>query len=285
MPAAYARVQVPAAAQVLAILRYLGQQAGPVSASAVARDLSLPRSTTYHLLAALVSDGFAVHLPEERRYALGATAHELGTGYARQAPLQRIARFPLRGLVARTRFTAHLAVLQGTDVIYVIEERAPRQQPLVTDAGIRLPAHRTASGRVLLAGMTGAQLRALYPDPGAVRSSRSSGAGLPGLLEEIRGRGYAWEENEVTEGFSSIAVPVPDRSGHTVAGLTLTAPNRAPAAGIEAAPAHRIEAMADRVLPDLLRCAAELSRRLGARPRPAPNVSDMPDNHPGPAAP
>ncbi|MCC3292645.1 IclR family transcriptional regulator [Arthrobacter sp. zg-Y1110] len=269
MPAAYTRVQVPAAAQVLAILRYLGQQAGPVSASAVARDLSLPRSTTYHLLAALVGDGFAVHLPEERRYALGATAHELGTGYARQAPLQRIARFPLRRLVAQTRFTAHLAVLQGTDVIYVIEERAPRQQPLVTDAGIRLPAHRTASGRVLLAGMTGAQLRALYPDPGAVRSSRSSGTRLPGLLEEVRRRGYAWEEDEVTEGFSSIAVPVPDRSGHAVAGLTLTAPNRAPVPGIEA--------LADQVLPALLRCAAELSRRLGARPQPASNVSGIPD--------
>ncbi len=255
MSVRYSRVQVPAAAQVLAILRYLGTQAGPVSAAVVARDLALPRSTTYHLLAALVSDGFAVHLPEERKYALGATAHELGTGYARQAPLQRIGRFPLRKLVTQGKATAHLAVLQGTDVIYVIEERAPRQQPLVTDAGVRLPAHRTASGRALLGRMTGVQLRALYSDPAAVRSSRAGGPALPDLLAEVRERGYAWEENEVTEGFSSLAVPVLDRSGHAVASVTVTAANPEVPDGVAA--------LVERHLPGLNRCAAEISRRLG----------------------
>ena len=272
MPESYSRVQVPAAAQVLSILRHLGMQAGPVSATAIARDLSLPRSTTYHLLAALVADGFAVHLPEERKYALGATAHELGTGYARQAPLQRIGRYPLRTLVSRTRLTAHLAVLQGTDVIYVIEERAPHQQPLVTDAGIRLPAHRTASGRAMLAQMTEAQLQALYPDPASMRSGRA-GPALGALLGMVRELGYSWEENEVTEGFSSIAVPVLDRSGRAVASVTVTASNAlpaGPAAGrasrSAAGPAGRtINEFADQVLPELVRCAAEISRRLGVQ--------------------
>ena len=279
MPQSYSKVQVPAAAQVLSILRYLGVQAGPVSATAISRDLDLPRSTTYHLLAALISDGFAVHLPEERKYALGATAHELGSGYARQAPLQRIGRFPLRKLVAQTRLTAHLAVLQGTDVIYVIEERAPLQDPLVTDAGIRLPAHRTASGRAMLARMTEAQLRALYPEPGTLRSGRAGGPVLTALLEQVRSLGYAWEEDEVTEGFSSVAVPVLDRSGHAVASVTLTAPNRRPVrppgrtgtGGRERpgrAPAQDIAGFAARQLPVVSRCAAEISRRLGA-PRPA----------------
>lgn len=263
MSASYSRVQVPAAAQVLSILRYLGTQAGAVSATAVARDLMLPRSTTYHLLAALVADGFAVHLPEERKYALGATAHELGTGYARQAPLQRIGRYPLRKLVARTRLTAHLAVLQGTDVIYVIEERAPNQLPLVTDAGIRLPAHRTASGRAMLALMTDAQLRALYPEPEAMRAVRAGGPALTGLLAQILDRGFSWEENEVTDGFSSIAVPVLDRSGHAVASVTLTAPNSVPS---DPAAARGISDLAAQWLPEVSKCAAEISRRLGAQP-------------------
>ena len=270
MSESYSRVQVPAAAQVLSILRYLGTQAGPVSATAVSRDLSLPRSTTYHLLAALVHDGFAVHLPEERKYALGATAHELGTGYARQAPLQRIGRFPLRKLVSSARLTAHLAVLQGTDAIYVIEERAPRQEPLVTDAGIRLPAHRTASGRAMLAQMTDAQLRALYPDPENMRSGRAGGPALAVLLAQVRECGYAWEENEVTEGFSSIAVPVLDRSGHAVASVTLTAPNRLPGdQGVPSA-SQGIHDFAVRRLSEVSRCAVEISRRLGAQPAPAP---------------
>ncbi|MDN3483371.1 IclR family transcriptional regulator [Arthrobacter sp. APC 3897] len=265
MPERYFRVQVPAAAQVLSILRYLGTQAGPVSATAVSRDLSLPRSTTYHLLAALVADGFAVHLPEERKYALGATAHELGTGYARQAPLQRLGRFPLRKLVTRACLTAHLAVLQGTDVIYVIEERAPKQLPLVTDAGIRLPAHRTASGRAMLAQMTDAQLRALYPDSETLRSGRTGAAALTGLLARVRECGYAWEENEVTDGFSSIAVPVLDRSGRAVASVTLTAANRLSAGSTGPAALRGIPAFAADQLAGVSRCAAEISRRLGAQ--------------------
>ncbi|HZI98740.1 MAG TPA: helix-turn-helix domain-containing protein, partial [Actinomycetales bacterium] len=70
--------RVPAAEQVLALLRRMAAQPGPASAAALARDLGIPRSTTYHLLAVLVREGFVVHLPEERRYALGVSAFDLG---------------------------------------------------------------------------------------------------------------------------------------------------------------------------------------------------------------
>ncbi|HLY34269.1 MAG TPA: helix-turn-helix domain-containing protein, partial [Jatrophihabitantaceae bacterium] len=73
--------QVPAAREALAILRFLAHQAAPVAAATIARELHLPRSTTYHLLATLQDDGFVVHLADERRYGLGVAAYELGTGY------------------------------------------------------------------------------------------------------------------------------------------------------------------------------------------------------------
>ena len=60
-------------------------------AAAIARDLGLPRSTVYHLLAVLRDEGFVVHLPEQRRYGLGVAAFELGSAYARQEPLRWIA--------------------------------------------------------------------------------------------------------------------------------------------------------------------------------------------------
>src|SRR3954447_24686108 len=109
---------VPAAHQTLAILRYLSRQAGPVPAASVIRDLHLPRSTVYHLPATLAEDGFVARLPDERRYALGLAAYELGTGYVRQAPLQRIARVPLADLVDRVGDPAHPAVLQRREGRY-----------------------------------------------------------------------------------------------------------------------------------------------------------------------
>ena len=86
------RAQVPAADHTLRILRYLAGRPAPTAASAIARDLRLPRSTVYHLLGALASHGFVVHLAEERRWGLGTAASELAGGFARQQPLARLGR-------------------------------------------------------------------------------------------------------------------------------------------------------------------------------------------------
>jgi DNA-binding IclR family transcriptional regulator len=221
-------VKAPAAHQVLAILGHLGRQAAPVPAAAVARELGLPRSTTYQLLATLAESGFVVHLADERRYSLGVAAYELATGYARQAPLQRVARVPLARLVDRTGHTAHLAVMHGHEVIYLIEERAPGRPPLVTDVGVRLPAHLTASGRAMLAALPAAQIRALFPQPEAFVTRHETGprslSALRRLLVETRRRGHAVEDGEVTPGFVSIAVAVLDHMRHPVASVAVTMP-------------------------------------------------------------
>lgn len=220
--------KVPAAHQVLAILSHLGRQAGPVPAAAIARELALPRSTTYQLLNTLAESGFVVHLADERRYSLGLAAYELATGYARQAPLQRVARVPLARLVDRTGHTAHLAVMHGREVIYLIEERAPGRPPLVTDVGVRLPAHLTASGRAMLAALPAAQIRALFPHPEAFVTRHEPGphslSALRKLLVETRRRGHAVEVGEVSPGFASIAVAVLDHTGHPVASVAVTLP-------------------------------------------------------------
>ena len=103
----------PAADHVLRMLALLSHHPEPVSAGLVAATLRLPRSTTYRLLSVLVDHGFVHYLPEERRYGLSVAAYELGSAYARQAPLQRIARPIVRQLVDRMKENAHLAVLHG----------------------------------------------------------------------------------------------------------------------------------------------------------------------------
>lgn len=255
---------VPAAAQVLAILRYLAGQAGPVAAAAISRDVRLPRSTTYHLLDTLIREGFVVHLPEERRYGLGVSAFELASGYSRQAPFQRLARVPLARLVDRTGHNAHLAVLHGREVVYVIEERAPGRAPLITEVGVRLPAHLTASGRAMLARLPRAQVRALFPDSSALVPRNDAGPSSPSalrhLLTEVRRRGYAAEDGEITEGFSSVAVAVLDHGAHPIAAVTVTFP----ASDVD--PAQR-----GRIADQAAQTAHELSRRVGARPEPLPD--------------
>ncbi len=203
--------KVPAADQTLAILAHLATQRGPVPAATIAAALDLPRSTVYHLLAVMQERGFVVHLPEERRYGLGIAAFELSSGFSRQQPLARLGRPLVAGLVDRLGESGHLAVLHGRDVLYLVEERAPRRPSLVTDVGVRLPAHLTATGRAMLAELPPAQLRALYPDRAAFESRRPQGeSDAPGwsysrlkrVLADVRSRGWADENGEVTLGLA-----------------------------------------------------------------------------------
>ena len=197
-------------------------------ASAIARDLGLPRSTTYHLLNVLRDEGFVVHLPEERRYGLGVAAYELGSAYLRQDPLRWIAQTVLTRLVAATTHNAHLAVLDGRDVLYVIEERAPGRPGLVTDVGVRLPAHLTASGLAMLAALPAPQLDALFPDRSTLARRNAAGptslTQLRKLLDTARANGFAEEDGFVTAGLASVATAVLDHARQPIAAVAVTYP-------------------------------------------------------------
>ena len=209
---AKATSKVPAAENTLRILKLLASKRGPMAASNIATALGLPRSSVYHLLGVMEANGFVLHLHEEQRYGLGISAFELSSAYSRQEPLSRLGRPLLASLVDAIGESAHLAVLHGRDVLYIVEERAKNRPSLVTDVGVRLPSHLTASGRAILAALPKSQVRALYPNAAAF-TARHEVAGaimkysaLSSHLDQVRQRGYATEHGEVTPGFGSIAV-------------------------------------------------------------------------------
>lgn len=249
-------VKVPAADQTLRILGFLARQRGPVAARTISDQLGIPRSSVYHLLASMAAHGFVVHLTTERRWGLGTAAFELAGGYARQQPLARLGRPLVAALSDRAGESAHLAVMAGRDVVYIVEERAPRRPALITDVGVRLPAHLTATGRAMLALLPRPQVRALYPDAGAFTDRTGRGPSSPRELSEVlrlvRARGHAEEDGEVTIGLRSVGVAVHDHAGWPAAAIALTWPGDAP-----------VDAQAMAAL--AAEAAAELSRRIGGQ--------------------
>ncbi len=218
----------PAAEATLRILAFLARQRGPVAASTIVTALGLPRSRVYQLLTLLAEHGFALHLPEQRRWALGHAASELGSGFTRSTPLASLGSPLLARLVARVGESAHLAVLAGSDVVYIVEQRAPRRPSLVTDVGVRLPSHVTASGRAILAWLPRKQVLALYPSSASLAGLGNAAPGslsaFRTLLAETRRRGWAVEDGDVTEGLASVAAPVLDHTGWPVAAVAITYP-------------------------------------------------------------
>ncbi|HET7387438.1 MAG TPA: IclR family transcriptional regulator [Nocardioidaceae bacterium] len=259
-PSAVTTTQVPAATRALRVLRFLAGRPDPVTLDRIASAVGVPRSSAYHLLNAMIAEGFVVHLPGEHRYALGVAAFEVGSGYTRQEPLQRITRRHLADLVDTVGQSAHLTVLHGRDVLYVVEERAPGRPPLVTDVGVRLPAHLTASGRAILAALPAAQVRALYPGRSVFVDRHGTGPRTPSalrtVLSETRQRGHAVEDGEVTPGLASVAAPVLDHNDYPVASIAVTYPSEDThqAGGLVAA---------------VRRTAGAVTRRLGGTSAPA----------------
>lgn len=245
----------------LLILSFLATQANPVSAARIAEAVDAPRSSTFRLLRGMQALGYVTHLPEEQAYALGIVAREIGQAFGLQAPLARYGRPVLERLVARVGETAHLAVLHGHETLYIHEQTAPRRAPLVTAKDVRLPAHLTASGRVILAGLGSDQLRALFPPNFAFVRRTDRGPSTYGeLLEQlaaVRRAGFAREFGEVTEGLTSIAKPVHDRNGRIVASIAVT--HAYSLAELSAAGAD----LQRTVVAALDNSTRELSRRLG----------------------
>jgi DNA-binding IclR family transcriptional regulator len=221
--------QAPAAGHALRILSHLAGRVEPVPAAAIARDLGLPRSSVYRLLAEMAELAYVTHYRDEGTWGLGIAAFELASGYQRQTPLQRIARPLIQQLVDTSTHNAHLAVLHGRDVLYVIEERAPGRPLLVTDVGVRLPTTTTASGLAMLAALPARQVTALFPGVEAMVGADAGGPATPSALRRalsaVRRRGHALEEGTVTAGLSSVAVAVRDRTGHPVAAVAITYPS------------------------------------------------------------
>jgi len=217
---------VPAARQALGILTFLASRPGPVGATTIARELALPRSTAYHLLAELQNADFVVHLPEERAYGLGVAAFEIGSAFLRHDPLERLARPLLARLVEQTRETAQLGILQGSETVYLLKEQPRSPLTLVTDVGVRLPAHLTASGRAMLAHLPAAQVRALHPNTSSFTTRTGRGPRslreLRELIRHERHQGYAAEDGLVTEGYASVAACVFDHGSRPTAAVGLT---------------------------------------------------------------
>jgi DNA-binding IclR family transcriptional regulator len=220
--------RIPAARNTLRVLRYLSSRSGPVRASTLARDLRLPRSSAYQLLAVMMDEGFLVHYPEVQAYGLSSLLSEIGTSSVRTERLGTLAVPLLERLVAGSAVpvVAHLAVLSGADVMYVARIQGFRAPTTVSRIGVRLPAHLTATGRSLLAGLTASQVTALYPHDRdlivRVGAGPRTRAQLERILSRARADGWADEDGEISADYASVGAAASDSNGYPIAAVGVT---------------------------------------------------------------
>jgi IclR family pca regulon transcriptional regulator len=157
---------------------------------------------------------------EGRLFRLSPRVLELGRPYLSSLTLPEIALPHLRDFVAEVRESSSLAILDGSDIVYVAHVAAKRIMSVSVSVGTRDPAFATSLGRALLAGQSdewlSASLAGLELEPITDSTIVDPGA-LLSELRRIRKQGWALVDQELEEGLRALAAPIHDEHGHVIA--------------------------------------------------------------------
>jgi DNA-binding IclR family transcriptional regulator len=245
-----------------------------LSASEITQRLALPRTTVHELVTTLADRGYLTVEPGAPvRYRLGMRVFQLGGHFAERLDLVGEAASVAAETAAACDETVHVALLDGTEVVYIAKQDSTHPVRMVSAVGRRLPAHCTGVGKMLLSSLSAEALAARYPAgrplPGMTPHSIRSVSQLRGELGQVRAAGVAYDDCESNDAVCCAAAGVYDHTGVMVAAMSISVPT------LRWSPARREE------LTELVRRGADqLSRRLGFRGE-APLAAD---EHDRPAA-
>jgi DNA-binding IclR family transcriptional regulator len=195
----------------------------------LARHLGLDRSTTYRLLLSLEKCGLVEKDERTGEYSLGMTAFEVGNTYLRQMDFIQASKAVMAALAAKVQETVHLAVLSGTEIVYVDKVDSPRALGVISKIGQRGPLHSTALGKVLLAFQPEVESSRLIKQMKLkpfTASTISSKTKLMDELKKIRRQGYGFDLRESEPDVECIAAPIRNHLGDIVAALSISGPQR-----------------------------------------------------------
>ncbi len=252
---AVGRYIAPPVQRAVRLIRHVAEGNPVLNMSETAKTLKINRTTLLRLLHTLEVEGFVERRPNGAGYQIGLSLLEVGARALFSQDLVQVAVPVLTRLAETLQLSAHLGVLDGTDVLYLVR-RTPNT-PLASNirAGSRLPAHATTMGRMLLAYMTPLEIDALYAGKELQRFSDHTSTTLEALrakAEKDRHAGIAWSEAHFERGISSAAVPVFDFAGTPLGAVNVSGPQAAFA-----------QARRETISIALRTAGAEISRRLG----------------------
>ncbi|MGW0163234.1 IclR family transcriptional regulator [Mycobacterium sp. NPDC003323] len=196
---------------------------GRLTLAQIVRRTGLPRSSAHRMLERLVQLRWLRR--SGRDYELGMRLVELGSLAVHQDRLHKAAIPMLHELHAATGLVVHLAVLEGSDVVYMEKVGNRLTAAIPTRVGGRQPAHCAAVGKAMLAFAGEPDLDASTASalPRRTKYSISTPAQLRAELAKVRSHGVAFDREESVPGFGCVAAPIGD-PGQAVAAVSVCGP-------------------------------------------------------------
>jgi len=240
----------------LAVIRSFGPDQPRLTLSEVAREAGITRAAARRFLLTLVELGYV--RSDGREFSLRPRVLELGYAYLSGMSLPDVAYPHIQELVDKVRESSSVAVLDGDEIVDIARVPAKRIMTVSVPVGTRFRAHASSKGRVLLADLPGPELERYF---GAVHLDRLTSNTvtdpdrLRQILVQVREQGYAIVDQEVEEGIRSVAVPIHDAGGTTIAAMNISA----------YATRVSVDAVRDDFLPNLLATVQQVEADLKAQ--------------------
>jgi IclR family transcriptional regulator, KDG regulon repressor len=252
------RYRIQALDRAAAILNCFDANDQELNVRDVGERTGLHKSTAHRILMALQHNGFVEQNPVSGRYHLGLQLVKLGEHAIARLDVAVIARPFLADLAERTRRRVHLAVMDGDQV--VILDRADGADAASTPSwpGRLFPAHCTAMGKAMLAGMDEQDVRRVVGKRQLKRFTARTITSVDSLVAELRTvarRGYSVADQEMGLGLVTVGAGIRNHIGTVVAALSVSASSTE-------ARGTTLSGLAEEVK----RTAAQISARLGYRP-------------------
>ncbi|MEV8267348.1 IclR family transcriptional regulator [Microbacterium sp. NPDC076911] len=222
------RESAPAVARALEILEFLAATGGSVRMSDLAGQLGMPKSSTHHVLSALLDAGWLEREPTTKEITLGLRAWEVGQAYDAAQTLSQRAQPFIDAVRDELGETVRLAILSEHDNVCIAKSTGLHTLVFDQRVGARLPAHATGLGKALLAGLSPAQIGERYQDYAFEPFTENTLVSVEALendLAQIRERGWADDNGEFILGIQCIALPVRSRTGDVLAAISVSVPS------------------------------------------------------------
>ncbi|MBV4365068.1 DNA-binding transcriptional regulator KdgR [Erwinia sp. BNK-24-b] len=212
--------------KVFGILQALGEERAH-GITELSQRVMMSKSTVYRFLQTMKSLGYVAQEGETEKYSLTLKLFELGAKALQNVDLIRSADVQMRELSRQTRETIHLGALEEDSIVYIHKIDSLYNLRMYSRIGRRNPLYSTAIGKVLLAWREAEEVRTILAGVTFQQSTPRTVTTLEQLmtqLEKVRAQGYGEDIEEQEEGLRCIAVPVFDRFGVVIAGLSLSFP-------------------------------------------------------------
>lgn len=204
----------------LAVIKAFSAERPAQSLTEVAEAAGLTRAGARRILLTLVHLGYV--RVDGRQFRLTPKILDLGFAYLSSTPFWNAAEPIVEALAEEVRQSCSIAVLDGNEIVYVLRVPTRKIMALNLSIGSRLPAINTSMGRVLLSGLTEAELDAVIstskPSP-ETESTVVDAQELKKIIAVTRRQGWALVNQELELGLISVAAPIRDRNGRVIAAI------------------------------------------------------------------